>query len=96
MMYHITPELYHDVALRLCDAIDGDSYYAGSITFSTDEIDYRLTLSIIIHRSSDSSEIKNLNSIVDIIPVWWEFHTYNSTGEIINDFSFSDLKADII
>lgn len=96
-MYQITPKLYNDVAQRLCDAIDGENYYSGSITFSTDEIDYRLTLSVIIYRNCDSYlDADELNSIADLVPVWWEFHSYDTTGEIINDFCFKELKAYII
>ena len=31
--------------------------------------------------------------IADLVPVWWEFHTTGDGGEVLNDFSFSDLRA---
>lgn len=30
--------------------------------------------------------------IVDLIPVWWEFHTWDESGETYNDFSFARMK----
>lgn len=30
--------------------------------------------------------------IVDLVPVWWEFHTMDTVGEVLNDFSFNRMK----
>lgn len=30
--------------------------------------------------------------IVDLVPVWWEFHTWNGAEEVLNDFSFSRMN----
>lgn len=30
--------------------------------------------------------------IVDLVPVWWEFHTWDAHGETLNDFSFARMK----
>ncbi|HJI19204.1 MAG: hypothetical protein ACLSVO_07270 [Alistipes sp.] len=30
--------------------------------------------------------------IVDLVPVWWEFHTWDDLGETLNDFSFARMK----
>mgnify|MGYP000035607760 CR=1 FL=1 len=30
--------------------------------------------------------------IVDLMPVWWEFHTWDDLGETLNDFSFARMK----
>ena len=30
--------------------------------------------------------------IVDLVPVWWEFHTWDDLGETLNDFSFACMK----
>ena len=31
--------------------------------------------------------------VEDMLPVWWEFHTYLGGEEVLNDFSFGDLRA---
>lgn len=28
----------------------------------------------------------------DMVPVWWEFRTVTEEGEVINDFSFGELR----
>ena len=28
----------------------------------------------------------------DLVPVWWEFHTFSAEGEMLNDFDFSEMK----
>jgi hypothetical protein len=28
----------------------------------------------------------------DLVPVWWEFHTYTLNEEVINDLSFDELR----
>ena len=30
--------------------------------------------------------------VTDLVPVWWEFHTTQAGGEVLNDFDFSELK----
>jgi hypothetical protein len=30
--------------------------------------------------------------IADVVPVWWEFHTCDESGPILNDFSFNTLR----
>ena len=32
-MYSVSPELYHEAAARLSDAIDGGNYFSGSLAF---------------------------------------------------------------
>ena len=33
------------------------------------------------------------DAIADLGPVWWEFHTAGDGGEVLNDFSFSELRT---
>lgn len=30
--------------------------------------------------------------VSDLVPVWWEFHTFSAEGEMLNDFDFSEMK----
>jgi hypothetical protein len=34
--------------------------------------------------------------VTALIPVWWEFHTFASGEELLNDFSFGEFVATII
>jgi len=95
-MYSITSQFYYEVAQRLCDAIDGESYFSGSVTFLYMNIECRLTLSVIVHRDRVSTSEDELNQILNLVPVWWEFHTYDQSVEIVNDFSFNELKTYLV
>lgn len=91
-MYPVLPELYHEAALRLADAIDGENYFSGSLAFRFGDVDCRLTASVIVYRSRLSQPEGDAEPITNLVPVWWEFHTYGPEGEMLNDFDFSELK----
>ena len=80
-MYSVSPELYHEAAARLSDAIDGGNYFSGS-----------LTASVIVYRGRLSLPEGGQHPVTDLVPVWWEFHTTQAGGEVLNDFDFSELK----
>ena len=48
-------------------------------------IEYNFIITAVLYRSIDCF-------LTDIIPVWWEFHTFEDGREIGNDFYFSNLK----
>lgn len=96
MYFSVTPELYRETALRLCDGIGGSDYYSGSVAFTHQFVDCRLTASVIVYRCMDRVPEGILRPIVDLVPVWWEFHTVNIDGEQLNDFSFGELKSYIV
>ncbi|MEG0789857.1 MAG: hypothetical protein RSB23_07325 [Alistipes sp.] len=95
-MYQIQPALYRETATRLCDAIDGENYFSGSITFVHEGIECRITLSVIVYRRLVSLPEGDCYPIDDLVPVWWEFHTIGVEGEELNDFCFSELKEYIL
>lgn len=90
-MYEITPQLYEETADRLCDAIGTKNYFSGSIEFGFGDVECRLTVSVIVHRRQTVMPEGTYDTISDLIPVWWEFHT-SDEGEMLNDFSFTLLK----
>lgn len=91
-MFTVTPHLYRETAIRLREAVSGCSYFSGSISFSSDNIDCKLTASLVICRQSLDMPEEELRCISDIVPVWWHFATFRDGTEILNDFSFGDLK----
>ena len=80
-MYSVSPELYHEAAARLSDAIDGGNYFSGSLAFRFGDTDCRVSLPEGVR-----------HPVTDLVPVWWEFHTTQAGGEVLNDFDFSELK----
>lgn len=91
-MYSVLPELYHEAAARLSDAIDGENYFSGSLAFRFGDMDCRLTTSVIVYRCRVSQPEGGQHRITDLVPVWWEFHTADAGGEMLNDFDFSEMK----
>lgn len=88
-MFNITNDIYDDVSQRLIEKIEDKYYFSGTIAFSTGEISYRLTIAVIIYRDAN-------DTITDMVSVWDEFHTYDSSGETVNNYLFSELKKYLI
>lgn len=93
MSYSVSPELYRETAVRLADALDGGGYFSGSVRFAFGGMECRLTASVIVCRRRESLPEGDVDAVVDLVPVWWEFHTADGEGEVANDFSFSEMKA---
>ena len=89
MIYSVSTELYLEVAARLAEAIGGGSYFS----FAFGDTECRLTASVIVYRRVERLPEGDRDVIADLVPVWWEFHTAGDGGEVLNDFSFSELRA---
>lgn len=96
MIYPVTHDLYRETARRLCDAIGASNYFSGSLLFTEGDMDCRLTTSVIVYRRTVLAPDGVSCPIDDLIPVWWEFHTCDASGEISNDFSFNEMKTYLI
>lgn len=96
MIYLVTHNLYRETAHRLCDVIGASNYFTGSLVFTADDVDCRLTASVIVYRRTVHAPDGMSCPIDDLIPVWWEFHTSDASGEISNDFSFNEMKTYLI
>lgn len=92
-MYEVSSKLYFELSQRLIEALSADDYYSDSIEFEFDDVTCRLLVSAVIYSQSEClPEGREIRFISDIIPVWWEFHTFTEDGEVINDFSFNELR----
>ncbi|MBO5875511.1 MAG: hypothetical protein J6Q20_03190 [Alistipes sp.] len=92
-MYEISSEIYKKAALRLCDQVGDGDYFSGTITFVHEEVECRMLLSIIIYHKRVEMPEGSFETIEDVVPVWWEFHTEIDGEEQINDFDFSLFKG---
>ena len=54
--------------------------------------DCRFTASVIVYRTRLSQPEGDAEPVSDLVPVWWEFHTFSAEGEMLNDFDFSEMK----
>ncbi len=94
-MYTISKELYDEVRNRIEEAIGAQGYFSGCIEGETAETAWRLTLSAIVYRERVSLPEGPRERIADLVPVWWEFHTTGPEGEVLNDFSFGEVREAI-
>ncbi|MDE6046414.1 MAG: hypothetical protein K2G10_03845 [Alistipes sp.] len=91
-MYSVSSDLYRQVLASLLEAVGGRGYFSGSIEGETPDAEWRLTLSAIVYRERISAPEGDFETVSDLVPVWWEFHTFAPEGERLNDFSFSELR----
>lgn len=91
-MLEINGLIYEGVASALAEAIEGREYFNGSVEFDTEEVGTTLVATLIIYRRDERYPEGSCREAVDIVPVWWEFRTVQECGEVLNDFSFGELK----
>lgn len=96
MLFSVSPEMYRQTATRLCDGIGGSDYFSGSVAFTYESFDCRMMVSVIVYRRTEHAAEGETFPVADLVPVWWEFHTVGPEGEVLNDFSFSELKSYIV
>lgn len=93
-MYSISTDLYLEVRDQLFAEVGRQGYYSGSFDFEFGEVWCHMVLSAVIYNSSTTlPEGRPEFSIDDVVPVWWEFHTYINDEEVLNDFSFETLRG---
>ncbi len=92
IMYSVSSELYRQVLASLLEAVGGRGYFSGSIEGEAPDGEWRLTVSAIVYRKRISAPEGDCDVVSDLVPVWWEFHTFTPEGERLNDFSFSELR----
>lgn len=94
-MYSVSSALYRETAARLTEAAAGAGYFSGSVCFRFAEAECRLTASVILYRLSERLPEGDCEVVTDLVPVWWEFHTLVDGTEVLNDFSFSELRRSL-
>ena len=85
MKKHITPEIYAEVYGRLLKAIDYRTFYHGKVEYDTDDFYSTLDVTVIIDRDPYT------NQIIDITPVWWEYHLSIRDEEVLTDFQWGEM-----
>ncbi len=91
-MYTISSKLYHHLASHLVELVGQCGYYSGSFEFEFDGVWCEMTLSAVVYHQSEPDEGYKSCAVTDMIPVWWEFHTFVDGDEVLNDMSFNELR----
>jgi len=94
-MYSVSTELYEAVTAALKEAVGDKGYFSGSIAGENEETEWRLTISVMAYRETVPLPDGDRERITDLAPVWWEFHTVGDEGEMLNDFSFSEVRESV-
>ncbi len=91
-MYSVSSKLYDEAAEMICEAADGRGYLSDSFRFRFDDTECNLRLSVILYYTEVDFPEGRHRLLCDAVPVWWEFHTTTPERELLNDFSFSELR----
>lgn len=98
-MININDNNYTAIAEKLLAAIGEGEYYNGTVDYDNGSFTAALRTTLIIYREpllDPADPSRAATRITDIVPVWWEFHTYGESGEAPNDFSWGELKEFMI
>jgi hypothetical protein len=95
-MIEITSQIYEEIACNLRATIGEVNYFNGKVEINNEEFYATLTLSAIVYHRNEELPEGNVSRIANIVPVWWEFSTVQECGEVLNDFSFAELKPYVI
>ena len=93
IMYRISPECYCKLFELLLEEFDRKEYYSGSFEFDFKGVRFRMVLSAFIYRRLEKRPEGEFSRVCDVVPVWWELHTEYEGEELLNDFSFNELRA---
>jgi hypothetical protein len=86
----ITAREYEEIASRLTDAINGNTYFSDSISGEG----WRFTPSVMVYWHTDTLGSGEKETRMEkLVWIWWEFHTLYAEGdEVLNDFKTSTLE----
>ena len=91
-MFCVTPEIYGRVAEIIADRLGRTDYLSEDFEFEADGVLCRLLFSAVVYRKRLYVPEGEFDVLSDLVPVWWEFHTFDAEGEMLNDFSFNELR----
>ena len=85
MILSISSQLYGEVLNRLTDEIGARGYFSGVLEFNFDELFCRLVVSCFVYRRAITMPEGPTEAITDLVPVWWEFHTFDAVHHGLSD-----------
>ncbi len=95
-MVRISQKEYQELASVLLENIEGNRYDELNFTYETEEWTGYFHAKLMLYRQTVSYPEGDFKELTDIVPVWVEFHTVADDGEVLNDFSWDELKKHLI
>ena len=89
----ITSAQYYRVAEKIIEQTMGRNYFSGVLEFDLEEYSVRMVTTLMVYYRKELLPQGEVTLISDIIPVWWEYHTFLDGEEKLNDFSFNELRG---
>lgn len=90
---HIEARIYEALAQELIDRIaDRDYLPMTMIEIEDGDRFFRLSVAAVIYRRTEFWPEGEVRPISDIVPVWWELHSFRGEAEVINDATFERIK----
>lgn len=91
-MLIITEPIYQNIAKIVVENIGQRYFFSGTVEYDTEELYSTLVTTLLIDKKRITEPDGAREVIVDIIPVWWEFKTFQREGEVSNSFSWQEFK----
>ena len=91
-MYDVLPELYQEVATKIVEQVGRRGYYSDALDFEWDGVECHMVLSAVVYRRTEQYPEGERSVVADMVPVWWEFHTFIDGEEVLNNFSFNEMR----
>ena len=91
-MYDVLPELYQEVATKIIEQVGRRGYYSDALDFEWSGVECHMVLSAVVYRRTEQYPEGESSVVADMVPVWWEFHTFVNGEEVLNNFSFNEMR----
>ena len=91
-MYDVLPELYQEVATKIIEQVGRRGYYSDALDFEWNGVECHMVLSAVVYRRTEQYPEGERSVVADMVPVWWEFHTFIGGEEVLNNFSFNEMR----
>lgn len=99
-MFYFNLAHYSALASKILEETSSPNYFSGRVEIVTSsDVEVELVASLIIYRRRvcllDSDSV---DSVTDVVPVWWDVTLYRGDGDVLldHDFDFERLRMAII
>lgn len=85
-MISIDDQTYRPLPHSCATNSSGKEFFNGQLEYDTEEFYSTLTCTLILRNDPDTGRLASAT------PVWWEYHLHQRDGEVLTDFSWSELS----
>lgn len=93
---HLEARIYEALAQELIEQIGARDYITTTVEVEDGDRFFRLTLTAVLYRRTECRPEGTARPITDVVPIWWELHSFVGDEEVLNDATFERIKEYII